>query len=118
MEKKFRALRIIGTIYKIGGVFVAVLTLLGAIGVCGLSFFGSSVMSELSRQMGGDMGTAGLFSGILGGLLFALLVLLNGGMIALTLYATGEGIYLLLSLEENTRATAELLKREEAGPAS
>jgi hypothetical protein len=37
-------------------------------------------------------------------------MIIYGGSIALTLYAMGEGIYLMLAVEENTRMTAMALQ--------
>ncbi len=112
MEKKYSALRIIGTIYKIFGIIVGVLAVLAAITLCATSIFGGSLLGQLGGQFGfdGGMGNGG---GIIVGLLLGAGVIINGGGMALTLYAIGEGIYLLIALEENTRATVLLLKKEE-----
>lgn len=111
MEKKYAALRTIGTIYKILGAIVAVLTLLVVIGICATSVLGGAFLNSLSQEFGGGMG--GMFGGVVGGILTSLFLILNGGGLALTFYALGEGIYVLLALEENTRATAALLRQKE-----
>jgi hypothetical protein len=82
MQQSYTALRTIGTIYKILGVITVIATVLVALGV------------------GRFFGTGGVFA------------LIGGGAIALTLYAAGEGVFLLLALEENTRLTATLLQRQ------
>jgi hypothetical protein len=59
----------------------------------------------------GRSGPMGLFGGALGGLIASVVGIIYGGGLALTLYAAGEGISLLIALEENTRATAMYLHR-------
>ena len=105
-EKRYNVLRVIGTIYKVLGGIVAVVTVLGAIGVCIASLAGGAAASRFAREMG-----AGGLS-VIGGLIGGLLTLLYGGGLAVTLYAFGEGVSLVLALEENTRATAMLLERQ------
>jgi hypothetical protein len=63
----------------------------------------------MGRQLGGS-GGGGLLGGILTGVIGGLLILVYGGAASVTLYAAGEGVYLLLALEENTRQTTLLLR--------
>lgn len=113
MEHRFRALRIVGTVYKILGAIAGILTLIAIVGICGTSFLGGAALGNAAQQFGGNGGVASLFGGVLGGLIGSLVLIIYGGGIAITLYAFGEGIYLLLALEENTRITAEHLARTE-----
>lgn len=99
MEKKFGALRTIGNLYKIFAILILGLTLLGMIASCLLSVAGSA---------NSDLGGGGIF----GGIILAGITLLYGGVIALGLYATGEAIFVILGIEENTRATSILLQRQ------
>lgn len=110
MEKRFTALRIIGTIYKVLGLIIASITILGALGLCGVSVLGGGILENLLGQAGESARGGGLLGGLLGGFILALGLLIYGGGAALTLYAFGEGVYLLLALEENTRAAAEYLR--------
>jgi len=112
MEKKYKALRIIGSIYKILGIIVSVITILVIIGICATSFLGGAALENFSRELGdyGYSGSAGVFGGLLGGFLLSIFAIINGGIIALSLFGIGEGIYVFISIEENTRTTAELLK--------
>ncbi len=113
MEKRYVSLRIIGTIYKIAGGIVGAITILLVLGICITSLLGGAALDSFSRQFGRDPGGfVGVFSGFLGGIIGSLLAILYGGGLAVTLYALGEGVYLLLALEENTRATVLLLQRE------
>jgi hypothetical protein len=111
MEKRYKALRFIGSVYKVIGIIVGVIAILGAIGFCALSAIGGSALSSLSSSYGGS-GAGGLFSGLLGGVLAGGIILLYGGITALTMYALGEGVYLFIGLEENTRGTLELLQKQ------
>lgn len=111
MEKRYGALRTIGTIYKVLGALAAVVTIALLIGVCLTSVLGGAAADSLSRQLGSDVGLGGLFGGVLGGILGGVFVIIYGGGAALTLFAVGEGIDLLIALEENTRSTSLALQR-------
>ena len=119
MEKKFKALRIVATIYKIIGIISGVLTAIGAIGFCLMSILGGSLFNTALNSInsygyggGGSTGPAGVFGGIVGGIIVGGLILLYGGITSITLYALGEGIYLFIGTEENTRSTALLLQQQ------
>jgi len=116
MEKRYRALRIISTLYKIAGAIVLVFAILGAIGMCLAGVLGGTALEEMSREFG-EMGGMGLMGSAIGGILAGLGVLIGGGLSGLTLFATGEGISLLIAMEENTRMTAMHLAGQ-ARPAS
>lgn len=105
MEKRYTALRTIATIYKILGIVVAVVTVLAVLVLCVASVLGGAAVSNLERNMIGSR----VLDGVLGGVLAGGLGLIYGGVVSLTLYAFGEAIYLLIALEENTRATAMYL---------
>ncbi len=112
MEKRYTALRTIGTIYKILGIISGAITLLVILGICAASVLGGAALGELGNQFGGSYGMGSMFGGVLGGIFLGFLAILYGGSISITLYAFGEGIFLLLALEENTRATAEMLTQQ------
>jgi hypothetical protein len=115
MEKRFAALRTIGTVYKVLGGIVGALTLLLVLAICASSVLGGAIIGGLAQELGGRGGFEGFFGGAFGGFLISLFVILYGGAIAISLYGFGEGIYLLLALEENTRLTVNLLQGRE-GP--
>ena len=94
-----------------GGI-VGVLTILVVLGICAASVLGGAAMGNLSREFSRNAGVTGLFGGALGGLVIGVVAIVYGGGLAITLYAVGEGVYLLLALEENTRATVALLQRQ------
>jgi hypothetical protein len=115
MEKRYTALRTIGTVYKIFGILIGVITVLLALGLCASSIIGGAAVDQFSRNFGEKSGF-GTGGGIIAGLLLSLLSIIYGGGMSVTLYAMGEGIYLLIALEENTRAAAlqlqQLLRQE------
>jgi len=112
MEKRYKILRLIGSVYKVIGIVAGVITVIGAIGSCALSAIGGSAMDSLFSSYGNSYGASGLFSGVLSGVLLGGMILLYGGITAISLYALGEGIYLFIDLEENTRATVALLQQK------
>ncbi len=115
MEKRYGALRIVGTVYKVLGIVVAVLTVLAVLALCGTSVLGGAALDSMGRQFGQDFGGSGIFGGVLGGVVLSVFSILYGGMIAITLYAFGEMTYLLIALEENARATAAMLQGQGGG---
>jgi hypothetical protein len=97
MEKKFTILRVIGTLYKIAGVLVALATVLFVV----LEIIGVAALNQYLQV--GVSGPVVVF-------LWVIITILGGGLSALGIYAVGEALYLLISLEENTRFTAILLR--------
>lgn len=87
MEKRFQSLRIIATLFKILAVIIV---------IAGIIASAVGVVSFAINHRGMGLGRLGLFSGI---------NFLIGGLIGgLFFYGFGELIYLLLAIEENTRA--------------
>jgi hypothetical protein len=115
VKKKYGALRVVGMVYKILGIVTAVITLLVVIGICGFSVLGSAAIGSLGEELGSETVLGGLLGSTIGGLLVAVPIILYGAGMAVTLYALGEGIYLLLALEQNTRLTAQLLRLKLTG---
>lgn len=107
MEKKFTALRIVATIWKIlawivliFGIIASILSLIGSI-------VGGGVLGPMMQQYGFEgQVPAGVF-GVVGGIITFLVMLIATLFYFLALYAVGEGISLLLAIEENTRLTAQ-----------
>jgi len=108
MEKRFAVLRFIGTVYKVLGGIMGVVTLLSAIGFCGLAVLGGAAGSQLGNQNGA---VGALLGSVIGGIVVSIIFFLYGAAIAVSLYAAGELVYLLISLEENTRMTSALLQQ-------
>ncbi len=103
MEKRFRALRTIGTLLKILAWLVIVVAVLGAIFVAIAGIGGSIGM--IGDAVGQDV--AGLaMGGAFAAILMGGAMLLAGVIYFILLYAAAEAIYVILSIEENTRLTA------------
>lgn len=123
MEKRYQALRVIGVVFKVLGALIALLTVLGAVALCagsmaggGLArtFLNSQSLGLPGAMLGGAMESAMSVASAVVGLALAL----YGAFMAITLYAIGELIGVMLALEENTRATAALLHQHLTPPAS
>ena len=115
MEKRYKALRIVGVLYKILGVLAALVTVLALVSLCVTSVLGGAAINRLTHEMGADLPFPGMMGGALGGLIGGLLIAFYSGGAAVTLYGMGEMIYLFLALEENTRKTASLLENQGDG---
>ncbi|PWH16891.1 MAG: hypothetical protein DDG58_08985 [Ardenticatenia bacterium] len=123
VEKRYRALRVIATICRVAGAIMGVLVVLAALGICLNLVFGVSAITLFEPEhpfsrprflpWWWGWGTGPGFAVIpgVGGLILAGLIILGGGLQALLWYGFGELIYLLLALEENTRAAATALQR-------
>lgn len=117
MDKKYRALRTIGTIYKVVGVIVAIAAVVAFVGlVVAGALGGGRELSSLWRSPR-HFGQFGAY-GLVGGLVSGFVVLLSGAWVALGLFALGEGIYLAIGVEENTRASALALQGLRARPSA
>jgi hypothetical protein len=112
MEHKYRALRTIGSIFRVVGYIILVLTILGALAACGLTVIGGTAAETASQELGLNSTGVGFLGGLFGGLLLGLVIILYGGLIALMMVAFGEGIYLLIDIEENTRKTGLLIENQ------
>src|SRR5512135_43930 len=109
MEQRYHALRTIGSIFRVVGYIILVLTILAAVAICGISVISGSVYQSTAQQFGVSSSGAGFLGGLFGGLLLGILTILYGGLVALMLVALGESIYLLIGIEENTRKTSYLI---------
>lgn len=110
MEKEFKVLRTIGTLWKILAWIVLIGGILSSIGVLLAGIFGGGV--DLMRQFGQrpEVMPAALsaMSGV-AGFIFGLIATL---VYFLVLYAIGDLVYLLLAIEENTREAARWMQRQ------
>jgi len=112
MEKRYHALRTIANIYRVLGYIALVLTIVAVIAICGLSILGGSAINSITQHYGGYANGTGLVGGLFGGVIASIFVIIYGGIVALALIAFGEGIYLLIAVEENTRKTAILVENQ------
>jgi len=111
MEKRYGVLRFVSGFYKVIGIIMGVLTILGALGICATSVLGGGLLNQAVQGMensGMPVATGG--SLVVFGILGALYILVAGAVTSLGTYAIGELISLMVSMEENTRITATLLQ--------
>ncbi len=101
MEKRFKVLRFIATLWKILAWVSLVLGILGALGM----LIGGLAGGLLSDAVVNEMGLRGFVSGTFLGIAGFLGLLIGAALQFLFLYAAGEVISVFLSIEENTRAT-------------
>ncbi len=108
MEKKFKALRIVATIYRVAAWIVLVLGVLFAFAVVIMGLlFSDAVRPDLS----GVPLISGV-TGVLTGISTGLGVLIGALLQFVFLYAANEVIQLGLAIEKNTRQTAYYLQGE------
>jgi hypothetical protein len=114
MEKRYRILRIVVVFYKVLGLAIGGVGILAAIfSIVALAVGGNQLReaSPLLPQVYPFLSGGGIL-----GLIFGILVLLAGVLITAALtYATGEGITVLMDIEENTRATGIMLRQIRQG---
>lgn len=102
MDRRFTALRVIGTIFKILAWVSLIFGLLAAV-----------VMLILSFVLGGEQGPLGLsVGGPLAGIAVFVVTAISSLVGFLTLYAVGESVYVFLSIEENTRRSAYIAQQQ------
>ena len=89
---RYQALSTILNIYVYSAIVVAVITVLIAV-----------------IELGTGLGVLGVEGGI-GSLIFVLITLATGGIIALSLFAAAETIKVFIDIEENTRKAAQAVK--------
>ena len=102
MDRRFTALRIIGTLFKILAWISLILGLVAAVGMLVVGFLLGGQQGPLGLQLNGPLAGIAMF-------VVALIIAIIG---FLSLYAIGEFVYLGLSIEENTRRTAYLTQQE------
>jgi hypothetical protein len=101
MQKKYKVLRIVATIWKVFAWIGLVASVLGGCGTLALGVMGGAAARATDFGLGG---------GLISGLIAALVSIFFGVLYFVSLYAFAELVDVGLALEENTRATAEQLK--------
>jgi hypothetical protein len=101
IPRKFGTFRFIGTFFKVMGIIITVITIIGAIFLAIALPIGGSLLGNLVQTAETP---ERLYSyGIVSGVLTALIVLLAGGLWGALTYGIGELFYVLIAIEENTR---------------
>lgn len=111
MEHKYRALRFIASVLKVLGIIVGILAVIAAITFCATSVFGGAAFERALGSYGQNTPGLGLFTGLLGGIIFSIVPIIVGGIQALVLFAVGEAIYVQIDIEQNTRLTEQAILR-------
>ncbi len=109
MDKRFRVLRIIGTLYKVLAWIALVGGILAAFGVLLASLVGGVPMP---REYGLPR-----FGGALAGVGGFLVSLLMAVIYFIAFYGMGELIYLFIAIEENTREMALWVRSQQTSAA-
>jgi hypothetical protein len=101
IPRKFGTFRFIGTFFKVMGIIIIIITIIGAIFLAIALPIGGSLLGNLVQT---TETPERLYSyGILSGILTALLVLVIGGLWSALTFGLGEMFYVLIAIEENTR---------------
>ncbi len=101
---RYRALRIVATVYRVIGWIIIVI---GVLGTCASSVAAVALPSYVGGQFGYRAG-AGV--SVIQAVIILVIGLLYTGLIGVTLLAIAEGIYVFLDIEENTREIARRIK--------
>ncbi|MHB8806043.1 MAG: hypothetical protein ACYC59_00520 [Anaerolineaceae bacterium] len=101
MKKRFKFLRTLANIFKILGILLAALSLLGGIILIVLSLSNGNFWSLFGLDAATGY-SVGLASGII--------TLVCGVLCGLMVYGFGELVYVLISIEENTYKTSVFLE--------
>ena len=104
MQKRYRVLRIVATIYKVIAWILLVVSVLGGCGAIAVGLLAGGAGSSSTNALGAMVG------GVVGGAITGIVAIFFGVIYFLFLYAFAELIDVGLALEENTRATVEQLK--------
>jgi UPF0716 family protein affecting phage T7 exclusion len=112
LKKKYNTLRFIGTLYKLTSILITCLTLLTVL----LTLVGMQAQRDFQRiaetlNPGAAPSPSPAEGDGASGLLASIAILIPGFILSMTVYGFGEAMFLLLALEENTRATALFLRR-------
>ena len=106
MQKKFKVLRFIGTIWKVLAWIKLILGILAAIGILLIGVLGGGMLEQAGQQVGLDTTGMPLAAGIVGGVAGFVVVSIASVVAFFVLYAVGELVYLALAVEENSRSAS------------
>lgn len=104
---RYRALRIVATVYRIIGWIVIVIGALGTCASSAVAVAGASYFSTVGQRFGYRAGPG---FGVIEAIIILVIGLLYTGVIGVTLLAIAEGIHVFLDIEENTREIARRIR--------
>jgi hypothetical protein len=105
MERRYTALRVIGTVFKILAWIALILGILGAVA----AFVSGLTLSNQTGVFGLNLG--GPLVGIATFIVALVFTIIN----FMLLYAIGDTIFLFLAIEENTRRAAYVMQQQYMG---
>ncbi len=108
MQKKFGALRFIGTIFKILGVLIGIIAILGTIFLIAAFSMSGTILNSVLGQYGYQAEIGGY--GVIAGVVTGILAFIVGGVWSLSTYGLGELCFVMIAIEENTRGTFSLMQ--------
>jgi vacuolar-type H+-ATPase subunit I/STV1 len=114
---KYRALRIVGTVYRVIGWIVIVVGVLSSCGLAALS------ITAPGWFLGGPMGYGYVpgarmsTAGVIGAIITLVMGLIMTALSGITLLALAEGIQVFLDIEENTGEIARRIRELPGGTA-
>ena len=112
---RYRALRIVATIYRILGWIVIVI---GVLSSCGFAAFAITAPEWFTgAPMGYGYSRMGTTAGVVGAIIALVIGLAMTALYGVTLLALGEVIHLFLDIEENTREIAGRIRELPGGRA-
>lgn len=108
MEKRYKVLRFVATLWKILAWIILVIGVLSAFG----ALLGG-ILGAVGPQLWSDLGInpALMGGGVVAGIFSFLFILIATTFYFLIVYATGEIFSVFIAIEENTRATKQHLER-------
>jgi hypothetical protein len=106
LERRFTALRVIGTLFKVLAWITLIVGILAAVGILVVSLAGTGAWG--SWLPGWDLGPGSMLVAVISGVVVLIVFLVY----FLLLYAVGDTIYLFLAIEDSTRHTAYLLTQQ------
>lgn len=104
---RYRALRIVATVYRVIGWIVIVVGVLASCGFAALTLTGTAFIGPYGM---GPRGGGQFAEGVIVGLFTLVGGLIMTALSGITLLAIAEGIYVFLDIEENTREIARRIK--------
>jgi len=104
---RYRALRIVATVYRIIGWIIIVIGILSS---CAFAAFAVTAPRWLSGPMRYAYPRAGMAGGVIGAIVGLVMGLIMTALYGITLLAIAEGIEVFLDIEENTREIARRIR--------
>lgn len=104
-ERRFRALRALSALLRVLGALVLLAGVVAGGLIIGIATVGAGPFAGAITEITGEIAPAGLTAAVGG-----LVILITSVLYFVALFGAGEAIHVLLSVEENTREAANLLR--------